>query len=248
MKDEVCWVRRVVGRGCDFCAWGLLAVFVASVGLGGEPTAVVVSGTGVSKGTHAPEAVKAAQEGLEKFAKNDLEGARDSFQQLLDLEPDNLTGLVNLGLVENRLNHPGEAERLLKRAVRIQPDAAFAWLALGIVCYGQQKFDAALAALAQAAVIEPKNPRVHNYLAVTIGAKGWHSGAELELQKAIELNPDYADAHFNLAVYYLQRTPPAVELARRHYQKALDLGAAPDPLVGKALQTGTGGEESKAAP
>ena len=28
----------------------------------------------------------------------------------------------------------------------------------------------------------------------------------------------------------------AVELARRHYQKARDLGAAPDPLIEKALR------------
>ena len=45
----------------------------------------------------------------------------------------------------------------------------------------------------------------------------------------------YAEAHFNLAVFYLQRTPPAVELARRHYQQALNLGAAPDPQVEKSL-------------
>ena len=70
---------------------------------------------------------------------------------------------------------------------------------------------------------------------MTIGRKGWYFGAEDEMRKAIELAPDYPEAHFNLAVFYLQRTPPAVELARRHYQKALDLGAAPDPQVAKSL-------------
>ena len=181
----------------------------------------------------SPEAKKAVTEGLQAFAKNDLESARTAFRQLLQIEPENLTGLVNLGLVEFRLNHPAEAEKLLKSAVHIEPEAAFAWLTLGIVSYGEDKLDAALAALAQAALLEPKNPKVHNYLAVTIGKKGWYSGAESELQKAIELDPECAEAHFNLAVFYFQRTPPAVELARRHYQKALDLGAAPDPLVEK---------------
>jgi Flp pilus assembly protein TadD len=70
---------------------------------------------------------------------------------------------------------------------------------------------------------------------VTVGKKGWYSAAEDEMRKAIELQPDYAEAHFNLAVFYLQRNPPAVELARRHYQKARDLGAAPDPDVEKRL-------------
>jgi Flp pilus assembly protein TadD len=56
------------------------------------------------------------------------------------------------------------------------------------------------------------------------------------LRRAVEIRPDYADAHFNLAVFCLERDPPAVELARRHYRRALDLGAAPDPLVERALK------------
>jgi Flp pilus assembly protein TadD len=225
----------------DFVIWlflVLLPVFAAvsaEPSVGSEPEAKTEPAG--SPAPISPEVKKAAEEGLKAFAKNDLETAGSAFRKLLSMEPENLTGLVNLGLVEYRLNHPGEAEKFLKSAVRIKPEAAFAWLALGIVCYGQEKLDAALAALAQAAVLEPKNPKVHNYMAVTIGKKGWYSGAESELQKAIELDPNYAEAHFNLAVFYLQRSPPAVELARRHYQKALELGAAPDPLVEKELET-----------
>ena len=106
---------------------------------------------------------------------------------------------------------------------------------LGVIYYDQNKLDRALAALAQAVLFEPKDARAHHFLGVTIGKKGWYLGAEDEMRKAIELNPDYAEAHFNLAVFYLQRSPPAVELARRHYQKALDLGAAPDPQVEKGI-------------
>jgi Flp pilus assembly protein TadD len=59
------------------------------------------------------------------------------------------------------------------------------------------------------------------------------------MRRAIELDPEYAEAHFNLAVFCLQRQPPAVELARRHYQKALDLGAAPDPELETKLASGS---------
>ncbi len=54
--------------------------------------------------------------------------------------------------------------------------------------------------------------------------------------EAIADNPDYADAHFNLAVIYSTSQPPAKELARRHYEKAVALGAQPDPTLDKSLR------------
>lgn len=181
------------------------------------------------------EAQQLAKKAMVAMAKGDLAAAKRDFQRVLTLAPDNVATTINLGLVAYRQKQYGEAERLLRKVVRTQPDAGLAWLILGVISYDQDKLDAALAALAQAALLEPKNATVHQYLGVTVGKKGWLSGAEDELRKAIELEPGYAEAHFNLAVFYLQRNPPAVELARRHYQKALDLGAAPDPDVAKSL-------------
>lgn len=179
----------------------------------------------------SPEAKAAAEAGIKAFAKDDLEAARAQFQKLLKLAPGNLTGLVNLGSVEFRLNNLDEARTLLKKAVRINPDAGQAWIILGICEQRRGSLDESLAALSRAIVIEPKNPRAHSALAVTLAAKNWLSGAEDELQRALELNPDDAESHFNLALLYLQRTPPAIELARRHYQKARDLGAEADPQM-----------------
>ena len=76
----------------------------------------------------------------------------------------------------------------------------------------------------------------HNYLGITASQKGWQEAAEKEMLAAIEENPNYADAHFNLAVIYSSSEPPAKELARRHYEKALALGAQPDPTLDKLLR------------
>lgn len=181
------------------------------------------------------EAQRLAKQAMVAMAKGDLAGAKGDFQKVLTLAPDNVATTINLGLVAYRQKQYAEAEKLLRKAVRAQPDAGLGWLILGVIAYDQDKLDAALAALAQAALLEPKNATVHQYLGVTVGKKGWLSGAEDELRKAIEIDPGYAEAHFNLAVFYLQRTPPSIELARRHYQSALDLGAAPDPDVAKGL-------------
>jgi Tfp pilus assembly protein PilF len=56
------------------------------------------------------------------------------------------------------------------------------------------------------------------------------------MRRAIELNPQYADAHFNLAVMYAKQKVPRPELSRYHYQKSLDLGAPPDPQLEELLK------------
>ena len=183
------------------------------------------------------EAQKISQRAVAAFNKGDLVGAKKDFEKVLQLVPGNPATTINLGLIEYRLGpkHYPAAEKLLEKAVRAAPEAGLAWLILGIIQYEGNKLEAALASLAHAAWLEPKDPRAHHYLGVTIGRKGWYSGAEEEMRKAIELDPDYAEAHFNLAVFYLQRVPPAVELARRHYQKALALGTSADPQIEKSL-------------
>jgi len=181
------------------------------------------------------EAQKISKRALAALAKGDLDAAREGFLKVLETVPDNVPTMINLGLVEYRSKNLEAAEKCLQSAVHLAPDASLGWLILGIVQYDRTRYDNALASLAQAAVLDPKNAMVHQYLGVTIGQKGWYSGAEDEMRKALQIDPGYAEAHFNLAVFYLQRNPPAVELARRHYQRALELGAAPDPDVEKSL-------------
>ena len=179
---------------------------------------------------------KIGGEGIEAFQAGNFEGAREAYLRVLKIEPDNLPALVNLGATEYRLGNTAEAERLLRRSLQIKPDNATAWLNLGILYLERDEPMRSLAAIAQAVVQTPDDPVARNYLGVAAGRNRWFDAAEAELRRAIELRPDYADAHFNLAVFCLERNPPAVELARRHYQQARDLGAAPDRLVEQALR------------
>jgi len=222
-----------IHRRSSICSRNTIRLCIISLGI--SLIALSLNAEPVKTKPISPAVSKAAQSALTAFAKNDLETARKEFTRLLTLDPDNLTGLVNLGTVEYRLKHLPEAERLLKRAVRIEPEASMAWWTLGVVYCDQEKLDAALAALSQAVLLDPNNANAHNYLAVVVGKEGWTDGAEHEFQRAIELAPDSAEAHFNLALLYIQRDPPAVELARQHYHKAIALGAAPDSLIENAL-------------
>jgi len=175
-------------------------------------------------------------EGLTAFDAGKFDGAREAYLRVLKLDPNNVPALVNLGAAEFRLGNFDEAERLLRRSLQLKADNPTAWLNLGIIYLGREDPMRALAAIAQAVVHTPRDPVARNYLGVAAGRNRWFDAAEAELRRAIELKPDYADAHFNLAVFCLERTPPAVELARRHYQRALELGSEPDPLIEKALK------------
>ena len=212
-----------------FLALGLLA---ASATIQAQPTPPVTDGR------YVPEVARqAAAEGNAAFARRDFERARRAYSNVLDLAPDNLLGLINLGVVEYSLRKLDDAEAHLKRAVQIKLDAAPAWLTLGIIYMDQNRLDEALAALAQATLYDPRNARARNYLGVVVGRKGWIDGAQAELRKAVEIDPSYSDAHFNLAVFYLEGKPPSIELARRHYYRAIELGAEPDPEIEKTLNT-----------
>ncbi len=221
---------------------------VPDAGFAATPPAAAAPATPVAKEEVAPtdpvapesnnlpaEVQKSVREAMQKFNHGDLDGAKADFQKALAGAPDNVPTLINLGLIAQRQKDYPEAERLLTAALHVQPELGAAWLVLGVIYFDQEKLDRALGALAQAAAINPNDARAHHYFGVTLGKKGWYLGAEDEMRKAIELKPDDAEAHFDLAVFYLQRTPPAVELARRHYLKARDLGATPDPQVEKSL-------------
>ena len=185
----------------------------------------------------APRVAQAyAKTALDAMTRGDLETAKREFGKVLNFVPGNVPTTINLGLIAYREKDYARAEALLKKVARTEPENGLPWLLLGMVAYDQDKLDAALAALAQAVFYAPKDARAHHYLGVTIGKKGWYSGAEDELRKAIAIDPGYGEAHYNLAVFYLQRKPPAVELARRHYEKSLNLGGATDPQLEEQLE------------
>jgi Flp pilus assembly protein TadD len=187
------------------------------------------------------------RESAAAMAKGEAAPARAGFKRVLERQPENLVALVNLGWLAQREKAWPEAEAYLRRAQRLAPENPAVWLALGISVLEQGSLDHALGAFAQVIAFEPNNARGHRLLAMTLARKGWYAAAEEELRHALEIEPEDPGAHFNLAVLYLQRHPIAVELARRHYYRALDMGMAPDPAVEELLSS-TGKPSADAKP
>ena len=106
---------------------------------------------------------------------------------------------------------------------------------LGILKVRQEKYDEALDALSRAAQLDPENADTFQYLGVALTKKGLREPAEAAFRRAIKLAPGHADAHHHLAVIYATRRPPSLEMARWHYQKALETGHPKDPTLERIL-------------
>jgi len=182
--------------------------------------------------------------GLAAMDRGDMIAAKASFVAILGRHPEHQGALINMGWIAQKEKDWVQAESFLKRAQKLDPENAAVWMALGVVYMEQDRLDFAAGALFQVVALQPKNARGHRLLGLALGRKNWNSGAESELRRSLELEPDDAGAHYNLAVIYLQRNPPAVELARRHYYRAVDLGGAPDQSL-EALVAKEGGGEKR---
>ena len=72
--------------------------------------------------------------------------------------------------------------------------------------------------------INPSLPAIHNNLAAVQLAQGDKEGASSSWQKAVELKPDYAEAHYNLAVLLSeQQGEDTLPRAEHHCGQALEL-------------------------
>jgi len=216
----------------------------------GNPTGLRVGVNPAEAGALPPGTEELAKQGALASADMDWEKAKAAYLQLLGKAPENALALSNLGAVEFRLGNEEGALGYLERATRAAPAIAQNWLTIGLIRHRRAEPYLAVSALTRAIHEDPGDPRAHNYLGVVIRGLGWATGAETELQRAIALDPSYADAHYNLAVMYLDRNPPLVELARRHYFAALEYGAKEDAAIEAKLNPpvpGSGGSPGPGA-
>ena len=172
-------------------------------------------------------------------ALKDYDAAALKYQEVLAEDTNNVTASSNIGAIRYQQGQLDEAEGFLQKAVAAAPNDSASRSLLGVVFARKGMLDQAFDELTRAVALDPRNAEAHNYLGITLSEKGWGAAAEQEIRRAIEINPQYADAHFNLAVIYSRQRTPSWELARYHYQKALSLGAQPDPKLEALLKSAT---------
>jgi len=169
------------------------------------------------------------------YNEKKFDEAAAAYEKILAKYPQSIYALSNLGVVRFQQQKYPEAEKALREAIRVAPNDAFSHSVLGIALVQQEKYDDAIQILSRAVALDPSDAKTRNYLGISSSRKGLQEAAEQECRKAIELDDGYGDAHFNLAVIYATQTPPAKELAKRHYTRALELGVPKDAELEKLI-------------
>jgi tetratricopeptide (TPR) repeat protein len=182
-----------------------------------------------------PAQLSLVKEGQELFVEKKYDEAEQKYQAVLAMDPTNIVTLADLASVQLEAGHLPQAEQNLKHALAIDPDDDYSLYVLGQVKFQEKDYDASLNALSRAAEIMPLNANIRNFIGLALDEKGLRREAETAFRRAIQLDPEFAEAHMNLAVVYATQKPPLLQLAKWHYQKAMTIGHAPNRALEKML-------------
>lgn len=229
-------VQVYEARAVPFTAEELALLKTAPVAL---PVTNVVVGAAATRAQTGPPpgGGQLVLEAQRAFAARRYAEAEEKYQALLRFDENNIFTLGNLAMTRLEQGRLDEAEATLQKALSLAPANARLLALLGYLRFRQQRFDEALDALSRSAALDPDNAEVQNHLGVVLNHKGLRGPAETALRRAIQLDPKFGAAHNNLAVIYATQQPPALELARWHYQRALANGHPRNPELERLFET-----------
>jgi protein O-GlcNAc transferase len=173
----------------------------------------------LSSGGDSAESLKAR--GNAQRAAGDLEGAVASYRRSLELEPDHLPSLYNLGMALHEAERFEEAERCFRRVLALDARDADALFHLGALLQRRLRLGEATDAYRRALALRPGDFQLTMRLGDALLAGKRLAEAERCFDSAAALRPESVAAHFNLGV--------ALRLQGRHeravasYRHALEL-------------------------
>lgn len=164
--------------------------------------------------------------------KKQLEQATALFRKAAEIAPSSPLPWIGLAEVARLNQQDAEVEQLILKAVAIAPKSGESQLALGRLLFAKRKFTEAESAFLKAAAAMPTSTAPVLALGeLYANALRQPEKAVKPFQKAIELKPNHAGAHYGLGMAYLAQADTVN--AGNHLKQATRL--APDnvlPLIG----------------
>jgi tetratricopeptide (TPR) repeat protein len=179
------------------------------------------------------------QRGLDRLEAGDYDEVVLSFEKALELEPDDVETLNKLGLAHYKLVQLEQAIEAYTKALAIEPDNVDVMTNLGAAYYRFGQLDNAIEIYNKAIAIAPDDAGIRSNLAAAYFQKYQPEGPtdylDLALEqwdKALELQPDLAEAYYGRGAVFLVLKRADEAIAAFEKFQELDTGTDPDATLG----------------
>lgn len=153
------------------------------------------------------------------------------WSDVVEKSPNLARAHVNLGKALVRENRYDEAQEILQRSIRLDPDSGNGYMNLAIVLEHQNRPGQALVYANKALETGNADPaKVHQVKGLAYGKLGDLQAAIREMEEALRYRPDSAQIHVNLGIVYGRSGSQG--MAEKYFRQAAML----DPDNGFALQ------------
>jgi len=133
-------------------------------------------------------------EGVKRLASKDWDGALPYFNQILEIESQNVKALEARAAIFLQKGDLEAAEKDLLLALELEPDNYRLYFRLGQVFYRKQDLDQALEHFTRAIDLNPMYPAAYMARSQVLREKGLEEAADLELDKAVAAQRELAKA------------------------------------------------------
>lgn len=170
-------------------------------------------------------------------SQGELESAAEQFSTAVRLDPDNATARSNWGLVLYHQQRWHEAITQLRKAVALKPTDSASLGLLFQACLEAGDFASARAAAVQIEHLSPPSSETFRTLGALQGKAGDYPDAVQNLKKALAMDPDSAEAAYNLSLALLREGK--VDDARRQLESLRDTkdNGEVEDLLGEAFES-----------
>jgi len=158
--------------------------------------------------------------GIRLHRDNRLDAAQKCYEAVLQVDPHNANALHYLGVLHQQRGKRADAIDLVRRSLAIDPCVAAWHNNLGNLLLEDEQYEAASSCYTRCFELDSGNIEVLNNLGVLQRKLGRPEQAEVSFNRAIVLNPEFADAHANLATL-LCNLPGRLTEAFSHLADAL---------------------------